>query len=284
MIIAIVTEGPLLPPPPPDPWWESLPAESTSPKPHQMGLLRGRSGITWPRPIPCQGGRLWENHTTQPPLPASLHASHALYTFTAANSFTTTYQQCWPVSKPPCPQCQQTPKSTQPRRQRPTTQTWSKPQHHCRPSPQRDRHRTTVQTSTYSPGTSSYQQVPMKTPQCTLCHPHCRPNRFHALVASHGHPNGTNLKQENGSLESSSLRFKLNRSRSSDWGGMKGLPLANRWPYTDGSVGLVTSGESAKLFQKHLNSFRMDGLIWVRFSYITSWTEQTSFNNFNQLS
>ena len=31
---------------------------------------------------------------------------------------------------------------------------------------------------------------------------------------------------------------------------MKGLPLANRWPYTDGSVGLVTSGESAKLFQK----------------------------------
>ena len=44
-------------------------------------------------------------------------------------------------------------------------------------------------------------------------------------------------------------------------GGMKGLPLANRWPYTDGSVELVTSGESAKLFQKHLNSFRMDGLI-----------------------
>ena len=27
-------------------------------------------------------------------LPVSLHASHALHTFTAANSFTTTYQQC----------------------------------------------------------------------------------------------------------------------------------------------------------------------------------------------
>ena len=27
-----------------------------------------------------------------------------------------------------------------------------------------------------------------------------------------------------------------------------GQPLANRWPYTDGSVGLVTSGESAMLF------------------------------------
>ena len=115
-----------------------------------------------------------------------------------------------------------------------STQTWSKPQHHCRPSPHRDRHRSTVQTSMHSPGTSSYQQVPMKTPQCPLRHPHCHPNWFHALVASHGHPNGTNLKQENGSLESSSLRFKLNRSKSSDWGGMKGLPLANRWPYTDG--------------------------------------------------
>ena len=110
------------------------------------------------------------------------------------------------------------PSPRSPRRQRPTTQTWSKPQHHCRSLPQRDRHRTTVQTSTYSPGTSSYQQVPMKTPQCTLCHPHCHPNQFHALVASHGHPNGTNLKQENGSLESASLCFKLARSRSSDWG------------------------------------------------------------------
>ena len=29
---------------------------------------------------------------------------------------------------------------------------------------------------------------------------------------------------------------------------MKGLPLANRWPYTDGSAGLGTSGESAMLF------------------------------------
>ena len=36
----------------------------------------------------------FSNHTTQPPLPASLHASHALYTFTVANSFTATYQQC----------------------------------------------------------------------------------------------------------------------------------------------------------------------------------------------
>ena len=33
-------------------------------------------------------------------------------------------------------------------------------------------------------------------------------------------------------------------TRESDWG----LPLANRWPYTDGLVGLVTSGESAMLF------------------------------------
>ena len=29
---------------------------------------------------------------------------------------------------------------------------------------------------------------------------------------------------------------------------LKGLPLANRWPYTDGSAGLGTSGESAMLF------------------------------------
>ena len=28
---------------------------------------------------------------------------------------------------------------------------------------------------------------------------------------------------------------------------LKGLPLANRWPYTDGSAGLGTSGESAML-------------------------------------
>ena len=28
---------------------------------------------------------------------------------------------------------------------------------------------------------------------------------------------------------------------------LKGLPLANRWPYTDGSAGLGTSGESAIL-------------------------------------
>ena len=213
-----------------------------------MGLLRGRSGISWPRPIPCQGGRLWENHTTQPPLlraytPAtpSIRSQQP----TASQLPTSSADRC---PNPPALSANRLPSPRSPRRQRPTTQTWSKPQHHCRPSPQRDQHRTTVQTSTYSPGTSSYQQVPMKTPQCTLCHPHCRPNRFHALVASHGHPNGTNLKQEIGSLESSSLRFKLNRSRSSDWGGMKGLPLANRWPYTDGSVGLVTSGESAMLF------------------------------------
>ena len=36
-----------------------------------MGPLGGSSGISWPRPIPCQGGRLWANHTTQPPLPAN---------------------------------------------------------------------------------------------------------------------------------------------------------------------------------------------------------------------
>ena len=58
-------------------------------------------------------------------------------------------------------------------------------------------------------------------------HPNCCQTWFHILVAYHGYPNGTNLKQRNGLAESS---FKLYRSKTSDWGGMKGLQLAMyRW-------------------------------------------------------
>ena len=40
-------------------------------------------------------------------------------------------------------------------------------------------------------------------PQRPLCHLNCRPTQLLVLVAYHGHPNGTNQKQDNGSLESS---------------------------------------------------------------------------------
>ena len=56
---------------------------------------------------------------------------------------------------------------------------------------------------------------------------------------------------------------------------MKGLPLANRWPYTDGSAGLGTSGESAMLFYL-ISRGRVDlivlaivsSLFFVAFSFI----------------
>ena len=60
---------------------------------------------------------------------------------------------------------------------------------------------------------------------------------------------------------------------------VKGLPLANRWPYTDGSAGLGTSGESAMLFWKNtylVSRGRVDlivlvivsSLFFVAFSFI----------------
>ena len=53
---------------------------------------------------------------------------------------------------------------------------------------------------------------------------------------------------------------------------MKGLPLANRWPYTDGSAGLGTSGESAMLFSRGrvdlIVLVIVSSLFFVAFSFI----------------
>lgn len=105
---------------------------------------------------------------------------------------------------------------SEPLKQSSTYQLQSPTKHRCRPSP---RHRITAPFPTYSPETPSYQQLLLTIPQRPLLHLNCRPNPLHVLAALHGHPNGTNPKQDNGSLESYKRRDTLYPSQFSKWGG-----------------------------------------------------------------